>query len=617
MSKSKTAATGRPKIAGGAPVPDWIQDPGDPLGIARGAPAWFRNHEVGKLPLTVRLRNVFTNNQINVVSDLDRYSDEDFSALKNIGVTSRRHLAEALLESLQAGLEARGGAPDLVSGGGAKDGTRGGRKETNNLSGAVSRGLMGNLLGALDKVGEREREIVLSRMGYGETSKTLGGLGVEYGVTRERIRQIEQRVIDPIRLGEACGDLMRSRLNTVLRKRDTPLPLSDLERADDWFRGVSEHPDMAEYLVEKLCPKAFNVISVADVKYISRLDQNIWDETVRDGRNLLRNSVGLILPEDECRRQVASLLPATARELEPLLWTEASRYCHFSGLRNPRVLTSYGRGREHLVRVILEDSPEPVHAREVSRKLAETLGREFGFSRVQAALSASGVLLGKGTFGTREHIPLSDAALKKAAEIASKAVNKRGARGRQWHAQELLREIRGKDPGLHDKFDKYRLNAALRWHSDLKYLGRFMWTGPEGNGSRVHIKEALREILRDAGEPLATSELKSRVAELRGMGKTFQIGNRDPVLRVGRGMWGLNDRDFAVKRDRQPELVEAVIDALRRKESGIAVEEADRYIDFSPRMNGDSIFSIATTDDRLTTGIGRVLFLREWGGPRI
>jgi RNA polymerase primary sigma factor len=51
----------------------------------------------------------------------------------------------------------------------------------------------------LDLLKPRERDVVRARFGLGERPRTLGEIGEEHGVTRERIRQIEARALGKLR----------------------------------------------------------------------------------------------------------------------------------------------------------------------------------------------------------------------------------------------------------------------------------------------------------------------------------------------------------------------------------------------------------------------------------
>ena len=189
--------------------------------------------------------------------------------------------------------------------------------------------------------------------------------------------------------------------------------------------------------------------------------------------------------------------------------------------------------------------------------------------------------------------------------------------GRQWHTSEMVAELQEIDFSLNERLDKYGLNVALQMKSQLKYLGRLVWAAPDADEQhRVELRDAVIGILDAAGRPLATREINERLSEFRGVNSTFQIWNRDPVLRVGRGLWGLNDRDLAVKRDEQPALIEKVFNALRVKGSGIHVDEVVQYIDCTPSMDAEAIYSVAALDDRIAIGVGRFAYLKEWGESR-
>lgn len=594
-----------------------IHDPTDPLDIVRCAPPWLRSLGVESLSLTVRLGNVFSNSRIEIVSDLDNYSEAELFRLKNFGRHSKRHLAEALLEGLRRGVVDIPGSMNSFDRGlinsKEKDFVSG---ETSAPSAAISLGLIGNLFKTLSKMDERDRKVLLGRMGFDAPPRTLEDLGGEYGITRERIRQIEKRSLERIIAKEIWDDVMRHRLGTILEAREEPLPLYGLEVVDDWFRGTSAKQDVLVYLIDTICEQRFHVLKVGTTSYVSRVDQETWSEKLREARQLLESVADLNWSESECRQTVESFFPDQGKELAPLLWAEASLLCHFAGPLESRTLTAYGRGIEQLVQVVLEDSPNPLHTSEVAHRVSVLSGNPMGESQIRNAVGNVGVLLGRGVYGLRKHVPLSDAEIELVAEMASDIVADQAV-GRQWHASELASELQEMDVGLSERLDKYGLNFALQMRSPLLYLGRLVWVLPEADEQhRVDLRDAVIGILEGAGRPLSTSEINKRLSEFRGVNNTLQIWNRDPVLRVGRGLWGLNDRDLAVKRDQQPALLDQVFRALKRKGSGIHLDEVKQYIDCSPSIDPEAIFSIAALDGRIAIGVGRFAYLKEWGSSR-
>jgi RNA polymerase primary sigma factor len=52
---------------------------------------------------------------------------------------------------------------------------------------------------ALDCLDERERTIIEAVFGIGQDEKTMAEIGREYGLTRERVRQIRNKAIKKLR----------------------------------------------------------------------------------------------------------------------------------------------------------------------------------------------------------------------------------------------------------------------------------------------------------------------------------------------------------------------------------------------------------------------------------
>ena len=591
-----------------------IRDASDPLEIVRCAPPWLRTQVVTKLSLTVRLGNIFSSNGVKLISDLDQYSEADLFRLKNFGRNSKQHLAEALQEGLQRGANVLQTSNEVFGEGLEYSGVQG--SDATEPSTVISLGLLGNLLRTVSEIDERDRNILLARMGFSQSPRTLEDIGREYRVTRERIRQIEKRSIERILVKELWDDVLRHRLNTILDAREEPLPLFGLEVVDEWFRGTADKQDVLDYLVGMMCEKRIHILKVGEFRYVTRVEQELWDGKLREARQLLESAVELDWSEAECRQTVESFLPASGKELAPLLWSAASRLCHFSGSDDARTLTAYGRGIEQLIQVVLEESSRPLHTSEVAKLVGDLAGKEIDEPQIRNGVANVGVLLGRGIYGLRKHVPMSDAEIETVAEIASDIVAEHSP-GRQWHTSELVSEVLDLEETLNERLDKYGLNVALQMKSQLKYLGRLVWVLPDtDNQHRVDIRDAVIDILDAAGGPLTSREINERFSEIRGLNSSLQIWNRDPVLRVGRGLWGLNDRDVVVKREQQPALIDQIFAALRQKGSGIHLDEVEQYIDGTLTINPESIFSIATLDDRIAVSIGRFAYLKEWGEPR-
>ena len=110
---------------------------------------------------------------------------------------------------------------------------------------------------------------------------------------------------------------------------------------------------------------------------------------------------------------------------------------------------------------------------------------------------------------------------------------------------------------------------------------------------------------------------QSRLVAVRGVNEIFQISAVDPLIRLGFGLWGLNDRDVSVKRPYQVALFDDLEALLKVKARGMHISEVEN-VDFGrvSGVPGNVVFGLASSDRRFHVGTGQYLYLNEWGGPR-
>ena len=340
-------------------------------------------------------------------------------------------------------------------------------------------------------------------------------------------------------------DLVVKKLEGLLQERNYPLPIIGVEAADPWFVGIGEFPNVLRYLLANLCHEGFGLVSIDGVAYFAFIDQERWDATIGEAGRLLESGVGKRWSADYCRSVVAGLLPEKCREFRSILWDKASHLCHFTTEGNDEaVLTSYGPGAEHVVEAVLAAAEQPLHFTAISTLATDRAGRSIDVRRAHNAAASVGLLLGRGIFGLERHLPLSQDALVTLGEEAEEIVAG-GPIGRQWHSSEILSALveLGSQGAL--EVDKYIIDIALQRSGSLERLGRMMWVATDLSSeqeiSRIDVRQAVITILRKAGRPLRTNEIRQRLVALRGVNEYLQIAAIDPVIRVGTALWGLND----------------------------------------------------------------------------
>ncbi len=568
----------------------------DPCEIARAAPPWLSMRKLDSLDITVRIYNVFLANGINTVHDLAKLSLITLLKQRNFGRKSIVDIMHALNAALLDG-PIPAATTEAVP-------------ESGNMLTGVRRSLMA--------FSDRQRDILVRRLGFESTPKTLQELAEDYGITRERIRQIEARATKKWKRESSWDDILEQKITRLLIGRSFPLPVAGVEAIDDWFDGMSAHGVFFRNVVQSICGDRINVIPIDGLYYFSLMTNETWKRSVSEASALLSSGVGQEWSDDYARSLVHGLLPDKAQEFGTLLWDKAAHLCHFSTAEDgSRILTGYGRGADHLVEVILSESDTPLHYTEIAVRARSRNGRNLDAKRAHSAAANVSFLFAPGTYGLMRHLPLSDKQMSRIRSEAEDIVFAEDPQ-RQWHSSEILREISERMDDGFDSLDKYILNIALSGSEMLRHLGKMTWVvaaDDTDDQSRIDIHQAVVAIIQAAGRPLSTGEIKERLTAVRGVNEFFQIFPIDPLLRTQPGMWGINDRDVPISRKEQQQLVEQLVRCLAEKQSGIHSSELPETLPLQA-CSPNAFLSIASQDDRMKVAQGQYVYLAKWKSPR-
>lgn len=568
----------------------------DPCTLARAAPPWLAERELASLDLPVRADNVYRVSGIETVRDLADWSPDRLLNQQNFGRKSLRDTLQALTAALNDG-PLRAATVEALP-------------ESSRLLTEVRKSLL--------SFSDRDRDVLVRRLGFETSPETLQEVADDYGITRERIRQIEVRATKKWIRESSWDDILEQKISRLLIGRSFPLPVAGVEAIDAWFEGVSSHRVFFRNLVQAICGDRIHMVHIDGLYYFSLMTQEFWERTVSEASALLSSGAGQEWSEDYARSLVHGLLPDTAKEFGALLWDKSSRFCHFStDPDGSRVLTSYGRGADQLVEAILAESDRPLHYTEIADRANLREERNLDTRRAQSAASNVGFLFARGTYGLARHVPLSDEQMSQVRTEAEDIVCSE-APGRQWHSSEILSEISERMDGGCDGLDKYVLDIALAGSSMLRPLGKMTWIAAGADThdqTRIDVHQAVVAIVRSAGRPLSTSEIKERLTAVRGVNEFFQISPIDPLIRVRPGVWGINDRDVPISREEQQQLIEKLVQILGQKQSGIHASELSDVLPLQG-CPPDAFLSIASQDERLEIAQGRYVYFSEWESPR-
>ena len=569
----------------------------DPYEFASVAPPWLAVRELASLDLSTQICDTYKAVEIKTIRNLTDWPSEALLNQQNLDQKLLQDTVQAIKVALNEG-PVQSVTIDKT---------------------ADSPHLLAEIHQSLLSLSDRERDILIRRLGFETTPETLREIADDYDLSHERIRQIEARATREWLHESWWDDVLEQKLTQLLIGRSFPLPVAGVEAVDPWFEGILPHLEFFKNLIRVVCKDRIYLLEINGLFYFSLMSQKVWESAISEAMELLSSGSGQDWSEQYARSLVDSLLPNSAREFGALLWDMSSQLCHFStGSNGSRILISFGRGAERLVEAILAESHSPLHYTEIAKRAYMKEGRHLDVRRAHNAAANVGYLFGRGTYGLLQHVPFSQ---EEMAQIRMEAENIICSEesGRQWHTFEILSNLSERLDDSFDGLDKYVLNIALTESEALNTLGKMIWVaaGQETDDqTRIDIHQAVVALIQAAGHPLSTNEIKEKLTVVRGINEFFQIPLIDPLIRVQPGVWGINDRDVPLSREEQQDLVEMLVHQLATKQTGIHAEELSKILHLRD-CPLDAFLSIAIQDGRLKLAQDRQMYLTEWNHSEV
>lgn len=492
-------------------------------------------------------------------------------------------------------------------------------QEITNPSGKNT--LYHELLSIISGFSERKRQVILRRLGFDGMSESLESIGKDLSVTRERIRQIETLCLHSI--NRTCSRPLIEKLQKCLTNRTKPLPISQLEQEDEWFKGFSQRPVFLANTIEKLTMGNYHAFTLQGQKIVSRIDFEGWNRVISELLNYLKSHLSDQITQKEVSRIIRRLAVENGiPELATALHESIENKLHFSSRqgKGPKVLCSVGRGISHVLTAILVEASEPLHYTELARRCSARLGRRVE-AYVHNTLKGLAYLYGRGLYGTAAHFPIA-AREKKEILLASEAIVYEGRMDRQWTCNELLNQLKERHANLPKSLDKYILNIILSESTQLKSVGRLVWIRKDNfqqqtQVSRIDLQEACTAIVAKSERPLSTNKIKEILSKDRGVDKYFTIFPSPKIARIRPNIWGLVERDFLLKKEERQHMLDVLYQQLSARQEGLHITELkvafkEVGITFPQGFTNYMIMSLSQTDPRFKVRRGQIVGLANW-----
>lgn len=483
------------------------------------------------VPLPTRMKNFVRGERVELLGDLFRHSYASLANRDNIGRKSLNDTLDAVRDCLSE----RASPPAYAT----------------FLQAWQAQ------LSALEAI---PRMIVTRRAGMHGARETLEELGVMLGVTRERVRQVEARVIERLRERSRWRRSVEEQVAAAFGAgRAVPLGLLAQE---PWWSGIDQHELLLDYVTRRIFEdELFMLEAPSGKRYLTKFQPGEFAERLQSAKNRVEK---LEYPVE--LSAIDQILRSEAEALDPVLFSEfelaVHELLHLDEAR-PNLATGYGRYRDAEVIAFLSGQLEPVPVGLVE----ERCGR--------GRLPEEVLYFKRGIVGLKRHFPDFEGWMERLVPAALEVMKERPA-GRQWLVPEIhdvLRE-RGLVP---DWLGHWHLASVLRLSGRVEYLGRLRVASKDsGHDERLHYEELFEQILEDAGGPLDFKELLARARHQTDMadGTAIQMVREAPFVRLDERRVGLVERDIPGGPHAVAAAIEAVIQTLNETQNGLTPHQA-------------------------------------------
>lgn len=264
----------------------------------------------------------------------------------------------------------------------------------------------------LSNLQDRSHDIIVNRYGLGDSAdtKTLEAIGKKYGITRERVRQIENAALGAIRK----GDVFKSEHKVFSELKSIVEAMGALVHEDDFLSYVSKDKSVQNHVRFYLVLGDHFEKLKEDDHFHSRwtVDKELSD-VVHDALHSIYKSLSdkELLSEDDLVKRFLSELKDVAQQYKNE--EVARRWLGISKRIGKNPLGEWGpsesqniktRGIKDYAFLMMRKHGSPMHFREVAKAIQDTFGKKTHVATTHNELIKDPrfVLVGRGYYALAE-----------------------------------------------------------------------------------------------------------------------------------------------------------------------------------------------------------------------
>lgn len=571
-------------------------------------PKWFLELPISSLDLSVRSQKYFNKISVKHITDLVKIGERGLYGNKNFGFKSIAEIPHKLFKLLNNYQKPESEIKTPIS-----------------INDNCFDTFLNSLHFVLSQLTSNQNKVLMLRMGLSSNkAMKLREVGAELNYSPEGIRRIEIQGISEIINILPWKKTLQLHLDNLFTGRTEPLLFAGMEFLDPWFKGISERETTFKYILDAFFKNHLSIIRQDTQVFVSKLNQDQWDKIIETGINMLESEIQNSISEEKAKLLVNSLLVGKGEELQSELWRVITRSAHFAESQNGgKYLLSFGLGAEHKVESILMESATPLHFTEIANRVRMKYHDTLEIRRIHWAAKNVGFLFGRGTYGLIKHFPLSDPECELLISEIDDFIDDSEI-DKQWHCSEICEALQERNVEYNFKLTPYIINIVLSRSQSYINLKRMIWakrTDNINNKKRIEINQAIIAILKNAGKPLSRNDIRKILVSSRGLGDIYQFQAEGSLIRVGKNLWGIKERDLPFTEDEIEKLSKTILIELVKNQKGIHVTEIkslfqDSLICKKISDNQILVLSIIKIKLKMKVDQGQYIYLSDWKNSR-
>lgn len=309
---------------------------------------------------------------------------------------------------------------------------------------------------------QRDVDVIGRWLGTHGRRETLKEIGERYDISGERCRQIVKRFgLDVLGGEEGVETFIR-----ICTEATANGPIS-LYKMKSWkaFESISMMPTVVIHMmdiVKMIHPEQRlpDIVMGRDAMEMLPTDKTTWERAQVITKRIVR-----LASSDAVEGRVAEMLPELSLKHRAFLIGEAKA-------SNSNDVLQVGDIRK-AVRILLEDSSEPVSVSEIARRMAQITGTTPAENYVRNTAAAVGIRIGRGLYTSERNLGLSRDDIEGVIGIVLETM-KQDTSDREWRTSEFLDAVNATMPNR-PKMTPELIAHILSGCDDVQSAGRMVF----------------------------------------------------------------------------------------------------------------------------------------------